>query len=406
MPSVATADAGSQVPAGYRVLTRQTLSPGVEHLELRRDDVPTDVHVARISAAARPRLRAVLAGDTLTGPGSGLDTTSSMCARYDCVVGVNGDFIDVDGSPVGAMIASSELVRSPGIPNTQLQLDARGRPSIDDFGWSADVRTVDGTRVNVDVVNRPLGADGVGLYSSRWGRATTDAHTVELVLAVTGASAARPLPRGASIATMVAVRPGGGPIAPGTVVLAGRGSGATALRALWGHRGLGNAATLAVSTKGAVQSIGGSPRMLIRGAPAWPTGDRSAFVRSPFPRTMVGATGSGELLLVTVDGRQPGYSMGVSLADATDILLGLGAVEGVNLDGGGSTAFTVGGVTANRPSGGGERRVTSALVVTRGGTATPAAHTEAAARPGPAPLGDAASVAPGLGRWKASPPKR
>ena len=44
---------------------------------------------------------------------------------------------------------------------------------------------------------------------------------------------------------------------------------------------------------------------------------------------------AGERLLVTVDGRQPDISVGMTLAEAAELLLALGATDGINLDGGG-----------------------------------------------------------------------
>jgi hypothetical protein len=46
---------------------------------------------------------------------------------------------------------------------------------------------------------------------------------------------------------------------------------------------------------------------------------------------------------VVVDGRQPGYSEGVTLAELAEIVLALGAESGLNLDGGGSTALVMAG---------------------------------------------------------------
>jgi hypothetical protein len=67
---------------------------------------------------------------------------------------------------------------------------------------------------------------------------------------------------------------------------------------------------------------------------------------------------------VAVDGDQPGYSVGTSLPEAAQLLARLGAVEGLMLDGGGSTTLVVGSGVANRISDrNGERGVASALVV-------------------------------------------
>ena len=73
---------------------------------------------------------------------------------------------------------------------------------------------------------------------------------------------------------------------------------------------------------------------------------------------------SGKLLLLTVDGRQPGVSAGMSLNMLADLLLEFGAVEAINLDGGGSTAMVVRDKLANRPSDQtGERPVSDSILV-------------------------------------------
>ncbi len=81
------------------------------------------------------------------------------------------------------------------------------------------------------------------------------------------------------------------------------------------------------------------------------------------PRTAAGVTLDGDLIVVVVDGRQRD-SRGVSLGELAGIMLELGSVEAVNLDGGGSSTLVVDGVLVNRPLGSqSERQVMSALVV-------------------------------------------
>jgi exopolysaccharide biosynthesis protein len=72
----------------------------------------------------------------------------------------------------------------------------------------------------------------------------------------------------------------------------------------------------------------------------------------------------GRILLVAVDGRQPAKSVGMTIAELTALLLELGAVEAINMDGGGSTAMVVRGRVVNSPSDpAGERPVGDALLV-------------------------------------------
>ena len=76
-------------------------------------------------------------------------------------------------------------------------------------------------------------------------------------------------------------------------------------------------------------------------------------------------TAAGHLLLVAVDGRAPGYSVGLSfLEEAAVMRAALGASDALNLDGGGSTTMAVGATAITRPSDPtGERPVGDAVVV-------------------------------------------
>ena len=95
--------------------------------------------------------------------------------------------------------------------------------------------------------------------------------------------------------------------------------------------------------------------------------DSINFNANRHPRTMVGITGTGHLLFVVVDGRQPGYAEGMSLFELRALAHSLGCTDALNLDGGGSTTMVVAGESSNgvvnRPSGKVERPVPSILFV-------------------------------------------
>jgi exopolysaccharide biosynthesis protein len=65
---------------------------------------------------------------------------------------------------------------------------------------------------------------------------------------------------------------------------------------------------------------------------------------------MAGIDGNGRLILVTVDGRQPTVSEGVTISEGAALMRSLGAVSAMNLDGGGSTAMAVNGTLVNHTS--------------------------------------------------------
>lgn len=67
------------------------------------------------------------------------------------------------------------------------------------------------------------------------------------------------------------------------------------------------------------------------------------------PRSAIALTGDGRVLLVTVDGRQPSYSAGMTMHELSHFLRTLGVRDGLSLDGGASSQFVVDGTLRNRP---------------------------------------------------------
>lgn len=68
------------------------------------------------------------------------------------------------------------------------------------------------------------------------------------------------------------------------------------------------------------------------------------------PRTAFGLTADRKtLVILAVDGRQPGYSEGASFTDLADMLRKEGCTDAVNMDGGGSTSLVVWDCENERP---------------------------------------------------------
>lgn len=90
-----------------------------------------------------------------------------------------------------------------------------------------------------------------------------------------------------------------------------------------------------------------------------------SFAEMRHPRTAVAKLRDGKFLMITVDGRQPGVSVGMNLQELAEYLLSIGATDAMNLDGGGSTTMFLDGKVVNTPSDkDGERKVSDAIVVT------------------------------------------
>ena len=85
-------------------------------------------------------------------------------------------------------------------------------------------------------------------------------------------------------------------------------------------------------------AVSGSDHIVTDGQP---TTDDREFSTTAHPRTAIGFTDHNTLLLVTVDGRQPGFSEGIPLNELAQLMIELGAVQALNLDGGGSTTMAI-----------------------------------------------------------------
>lgn len=89
------------------------------------------------------------------------------------------------------------------------------------------------------------------------------------------------------------------------------------------------------------------------------------FTDARHPRTVIGVDRYRQVWLITVDGRLPGFSIGMTFSDLQRLCDRLELTNALNLDGGGSTTMVVRDQVVNRPSDpGGSRPVSDAIVVT------------------------------------------
>jgi Phosphodiester glycosidase len=87
--------------------------------------------------------------------------------------------------------------------------------------------------------------------------------------------------------------------------------------------------------KGTQQGLSGNELILNSGQPSTLTGKDK-----PYPRTIVGTDATGQRLwLVVIDGKQPWYSEGLTIAETIPFLQKMGITTALNLDGGGSVSM-------------------------------------------------------------------
>ena len=370
---------------------------------------PWRVHVLDIDPRRfRGAVAPVLANDVVPDR----ETVTAIDARTHALAGINGGYFVIgaaDGTPgdlAGLSVIDGDLVSEAVDGRTDLVLphpDGAGA-TVEALATDLRARASDGAERLVDGRDRrpglirACGGDGgdapteaplhdvtctdpseLVQFTPRFGGRTDPASEVEAVLDRRG--------------VVGALRAPGGPIPANGSVLAGTGDGAAWLRA---HARPGTRVRVRIGVSvgagrhGEVRLhrglgiVNGGPRLLRRGAPAITAaaegfthpGDPEFYYRFGVrrnPRTLAGVTSAGHLLLVTVDGRAPGYSVGLSFVEEAAVMQALGARDAVNLDGGGSTTLALGATQITRPSDPtGERPVGDAIVLTaRPRTASP-----------------------------------
>jgi hypothetical protein len=387
--SAAPAAGAAELPLGSRWLDERRsvsrVAPGVRWTRIVREGGPWRVNVLTIAASAR----------TLVAPAGnpvGMRARpSALSRRLKAVAAVNGGYFAGDGNPVGALATGGRLVSEPVGGRSALLLGAEPPRRIAAVRFEGSVQ-IGGQPGLLDGVNRipgeipACGGRGGDRPTERPDAVTTCTDPSELVLFTPewgGRTPRRPgsldgLVRDGALASL---RTGGGTaVSAETTVLTATGGTRTLLR----EAGLGAPVGLdpRIHTSPPpdpagvpAEMVGGGPRILARGrvrvrssaegfAPLSAPWFHGSFVAARHPRTLAGVRSDGSLLLVTVDGRRPGWSAGVSLPEAARVMRSLGARDALNLDGGGSTAMAIRGRVVNAPSDpGGERRVSDALMV-------------------------------------------
>jgi Phosphodiester glycosidase len=385
LPAISPPAWAADLPLGPKSLDERRsvarVAPGVRWIRIVREGGPWRVNVLTVAAGAR--VVAAPAGDSF-----GLRARpSSLSRRLAAVAAVNGGYFDGDGYPVGALAAEGRLLSEPVGGRSGLLAGAVPR-RIGPLRFEGAVR-VAGEELILDGVNRipgeipACGGRGGDRPTERPSAVTTCTDSSELVLFTADWGARTPRIAGSVDAVIrngvvAALRSGGGSaVSPDAAVLTATGAARGPLR----EAGIG--ATVEVDQGIRMRSsaiplgdmVSGGPRLLAGGRvrvrssaegfnPLSAPWFHGSFVASRHPRTMAGVRRDGSLLLVTVDGRRPGWSAGVTLREGARVMRSLGARDALNLDGGGSTAMAVRGRTANLPSDpGGERPVSDALLV-------------------------------------------
>ncbi|MBL1214009.1 MAG: T9SS type A sorting domain-containing protein [Ignavibacteriae bacterium] len=334
------------------------IGPGVVHYHEYRAEGPWHLNIIKIDLENEwIKIETVKANDKLKS----LERASSMAARNDAeehriVGGTNGDFYAGDGSPIGTQIINGEILKSYNNWQT-IGFDINNLPMIDNVNFYGQLIAGDSIR-RINNVNDSRSEDYLTLYNNFFGSSTaTNIYGSEALLT--------PISEWLVNDTVTFIidnfTQGQNNLAipNGKVVLSGHG---TAQSFMINNFTAGDTVKMVLTMTPGLdklkQLIGGNAKIVNNGVSIGETGDRH-------PRTSIGFdSDSTTLYMFTVDGRQPGYSIGMTLRELSDYMVEWGVYQGLNLDGGGSTTMIARGNIKNSPSDpGGERSVSNGIFI-------------------------------------------
>ncbi|HTK37715.1 MAG TPA: phosphodiester glycosidase family protein [Pyrinomonadaceae bacterium] len=348
----------------------KTVSDGIDYAEVTREISGQQVKMNLLRLdLTKVRLDVVHAMDAAIGT----EKTSSIATRHGAFAAINAGFFRLDnsifaGDPVGLLMIDGRLISES--TNNRVAIGIWNRKNITEvafghstIGWAV---TIGGKFFEVSGVNRQRKENELIVYQPNFHRTTlTSRDGIEIVV------------RKGRI-TRILRNQGSTVIPDNGFVLSASGKMQDTLsrdrRIRLGAKVSERITTTVTShaterlpfVDGPEDAVAGVPQLIKNGNVdvTWQE-ERSSksFVETRHPRTAVAKLKDGKFLMITVDGRSES-SGGIGLYDLANYLLELGAVDAMNLDGGGSTTMFLDGKVVNHPSDKeGERKISDAILV-------------------------------------------
>ncbi len=352
-----------QVPAQARVRVWSLTNPPRVVVDVRQDVTPRDlvwapgvrwqtrmvavgnrafpVHLLRLRLGQPQLALRAIWGNQPSVPG--ITPLVTLASRTGAIAAINAGFFNRNNQlPLGAIRRDGRWISGPILNRGAIAWNDQGRVALDRLFLIHTLTTAQGRRFPITQINSGFVQAGVGLYTPEWGGGYQPILDGETVVAVNGDQVTGQTPGGAAGSRTI-------PIPVGGYLLAVRAF-SEAAQAL----APGTAVTLTPEVRpGAFgelpHGVSGGP-LLVKDQRIVvdPRGEgfSQAFAQEAAPRSAIATTAHGELLLVAIQ-NSPG-GRGPTLGEAAQVMVQLGAIDALNLDGGSSTSLYLGGTLINR----------------------------------------------------------
>ena len=314
------------------------VTDGVKHIKLTNyiNAKPVKINVLEINKNLNPELELtpILAGEKLSGKKS----IRGFAGNGNILAAVNGTyFAPPTGIPLGTLMINGKLETGPIYNRVALGVFEKNY-KMARVELNAKVKAREGKipkELKIDNVNQPrMLSTYVLVYTPRWGQISPPTPKYGVQIAVKNNK-------------IIEISDGALSIPENGYVISGPKE---KLQPFFNVQKLDLEINTIPEWEDVKHIISGGPYLVKEGDIFIDTAEQKlASVTGRNPRTAVGITESGNLVMVTVDGREES-SIGMTLYELARLMKSFGCTEAMNLDGGGSSVMYLNGNIVNTPS--------------------------------------------------------
>ena len=352
-------------------VTSSLLLPGVTYTRevdfTSRGPIVLDVVTAPKPDGKVYSLTPALSNNQLRGK-EALTRLEKRVAGNATTVAIDGDYFDnTTGAPSGIYMQGGVLDSAPASGRSSLGIAADGTLTTGHVAL-AGIWQGNGQRRAMSL-NTPAKSGKFSLYTPAYGASTPSESGV--AEAVIGTSPAAQLNQPLDGTVTQVTSAGGTPIPSGGAVLVARGTQSAAQLTAEAPVGQQVEALLSLSPdwSGLASAIGGGPLLVKNGTPTFQAGEAfpSRQLNGRQARGAIGQLSDGRIVLVSVEGTKPAYSIGMSNYELAVELSRLGATTAFGLGAGPAAGLAFDGKLLTRSSTGVTPKVSDALVLSYSG---------------------------------------
>ena len=368
--AVASAAVGSAPGSSADSVSTSLLMPGVTYTRevdfTLRGPIVLDVVTAPKPDGKLFSLAPALSNNALRGKES-LTRLESRVAAGATTVAIDGDDFDSSGAPSGILLQHGVLESAPGTGRSSLGIAADGTLTAARISFAGIWQGKGQSRPLL--LNTSAQGGKFTLYTPAYGTATP--HETGVIEAVIQSFPHAQLDTPLVGKVTQVTTSGATTIPPGGAVIVARGSISTSQMRAEAPVGQQVTAQLFLSPdwSNLASAIGGGPALVRNGKPIFHAGEsfQPRQLNSRQPRGAIGQLADGRIVLVSVEGTNPSYSIGMSNYELAVELSRLGAVTAFGLGSGSASGLAFDGGLLTRPSSGTTPRVSDALVLSYSG---------------------------------------